>query len=485
MLKANGFVADLFGAGNTRWDVQLNIDGHTLAAFADQTKLPDLGPLLGSLVITNSDGTLGIDTLELKTTQTALLSATVMGRFDDFHKPDTLSLDARLSARDLQLIGALFDWEWPAIGPVRIDSKITQADKGTEFVTALSAGEMRINAELNGVFAATPPRISGTITAHKSFFPDLLGDGAEEHGSDKSARKQIFSRTPIDYSWLNKVDLNVSLDMPSFNKAKSRLESAKFVIALKAGQLSVEPAMLVYPKGKLDLALQVDTQSPPRVSFKAYAEDLDPWQTLDIQQSKKSYAADMDVDIAVSTSGSSAHELAANAGGDLYLTMKNGKMRRDLLDMVLVDMVGWTIGKTTREKYYDIDCGIADYSIEQGVMTTKAFLIDAKNIAISGEGRIDLGREQVDYALLPKKKSRIALKADPVKITGALNNPSVSVLPWKSAATTYGGLIFAPYIFVGLSATEYLSGALGIGQKASPCLEYEKLRKPRGGMSEH
>ena len=151
-------------------------------------------------------------------------------------------------------------------------------------------------------------------------------------------------------------------------------------------------------------------------------------------------------------------------------------MRRDLVDLVFVDIIGWAWTKTSNNKYYEFSCGVADYRIDRGLVTTRAFLLDASHLAISGEGTIDLGKEQIDYVFLPKKKSRVISRADPVKVTGALNDPSVKVIPWKSATTTYGALLFAPYIFVGATAVDYLAGAIKGRRQESPCLEYEKSR---------
>ncbi|MCP4996317.1 MAG: hypothetical protein GY934_21470, partial [Gammaproteobacteria bacterium] len=164
-----------------------------------------------------------------------------------------------------------------------------------------------------------------------------------------------------------------------------------------------------------------------------------------------------------------------------FLELKDGTIRRDLIDLVFVDIVGWIWGKTRQEEFYDIACGVADYHIDHAVVTTEAFLLDASHLAVSGKGTIDLGQEQVDYVFLPKKKSRIISRADPVKITGALNDPAVKVIPWRSAASTYGTLLFAPYIFVGVTTVDFLAGVFNEGSKVSPCLEYEKRRAARSG----
>lgn len=485
-VQATGYVEDLLGAARTRWDVKLNIGDQSLVEYSGQQEVSVLGALVGSMVIANSGGPLGIESLNIRSTQTEPASLSISGRFGDFSKPETLSLTASLTAADLQRVGAVFDRKWPAAGPVDMQSAITHSGNVTSFDTRVSAGEIRLEAAISAAFGSSPVQVNGTITAHNFFFPELLTESSDSGAERKAAKGPVFSRTPLDMGWRKNVDMDLSVDIASFSKINSNLESARFVVTQKRGHLSISPATLVYPRGQLELDLQVDAQDPPRVSFKAYGKNLNPWQTLEVQQGRDTVDSDLDVDIDVNTSGRSAHEIAANLDGKAYITIQNGKVERVLLDVMVFDVVGWTISKATREKYYDIDCGVADLAARQGVITTNAFLLDSKKMTIAGQGSIDLGREQIDYALLPRKKALLNIKADPVKITGKLNDPSVRVIPWKSAAATYGGLVFAPYIFVGVVAADYLSNALGfeIGPKSSPCQDYEKQHGSAGEAPE-
>ena len=178
----------------------------------------------------------------------------------------------------------------------------------------------------------------------------------------------------------------------------------------------------------------------------------------------------------MSAQGQSPHQLASSLDGSLYVTITNGKLRRSFTDLLFVDIVGWASTQVTKQKYFDMRCGVADFTATQGVIKTNGFFIDTKNIAITGDGTIDLGKETIDYVFLPKKKSRIILKAEPVKVTGSLRDPSVTAVPVKSAALTFGTLIFAPYVFVGMTATEYLKGKVDSRDKDTPCLLYERKR---------
>jgi hypothetical protein len=484
VLKASGYVNDLAAMKGVKWDAQLHLDGRSFAAFADFQKLPELGALTGQLSISDSDGTLGIESLQVETGQPELLSLKVDGRFYNFKDPSTLLLNSSLTARDLQLIGAIFDRKWRAIGPVQLDAEIKRAGKGSDWTSTLTAGKTEVQAKLNTLFRATPKQISGTITARKLFLWDLVEKDKEGKKKKTSKKEPVFSREPIDFDWLKKVDVDIAIEVESFAQESFLANSAQFQMVLQSGLLSISPAHLVYQKGKLEMDLELNARDHPRLTFKAFGENLDPWRTLNIQQEKQRFAARLDIDASLSTSGLSPHELAANSEGSIYLTLQNGKLPAPLIDLVFWDVAGWAWKKATEQRYYDFNCGVADYSIEQGVISTEAFILDAEHITITGGGTIDLGGEKVEYVLLPKKKTLLIKKASPVKIKGPLNDPKVKTLSWKSAGTTAGkvaGIIFAPFIFIPLTAADYAAGKVKSKDGESACLEYQKTHKMEHG----
>ncbi|MEW6520834.1 MAG: AsmA-like C-terminal region-containing protein [Thermodesulfobacteriota bacterium] len=484
-IDASGFINDLLAGDGLRLEAKLHLDGHTLATFADNQTLPDLHPLVGDLVISDSDGTLGLDSLQLTSNHSDLMSLQLNGQFADFKKIDTLSLDARLTARDLQLLGALLDRQWPPVGPVTLDSRMKKNNGGTAFDFDLTAGQTTAHSTIAVLFDRQPPQINGTITARNFSLPQP----PENPRKKKPSATPIFSRKPLDLHWLQRADGNLTVDILSFDRERFKMESARLTLINQAGRLTISPARLVYPQGELSFALQLDAQETPRLEFTALGTDINPWKTFGPPGAKpaRDFEADLDVDVNLTSTGTSAHELAANLAGKIFLTVINGKIRKQLLDLVFVDLIGWSASKVMGEKYTDLDCGVADYSVKDGILSTNALFLDSKNIAIAGQGVIDLGDEKIDYVFLPRKKSRLIHRADPVKVQGPLRDPAVKVIPWKSAATTYGGLFFAPYIFVGMVAADWVSDALNIQVKKSPCQEYirehEKSQETQEGKS--
>lgn len=475
-VTANGSINPLAASDDIDFVVNFNFDGQSFAPLAD---LSDPIHLSGDMVVSNSDGSLGIDTLRVKSEESKLLNLVINGEFDDFEDVETLALDVELTAHDLQLLGTLFDLQWPAIGPVELTGLIKNKGEGVELDIMLIAGETRVDAEISGFSNVNPPRISGKITARKFFLPSLPNIANGETRENDSGENYLFSRQPIDLDWLKKVDMDLSVDIESFDEKRSQIESARFEVNLESGMLVISPAELTYSEGKLEIDMRLDAQDIPQVSLKAFGENINPWLTLDMQKSRvnSEFKGELDVEIEFISSGASEHDLAANAEGDVYVIVKNGMIRKKMLHLVFVDVVGWTLGKVLHDEYAEVKCGVADYSIKQGVIETKALFVDTPNIMISGEGSIDLANEKIDYVLLPKKKTKLIRRASPVSVKGVLDAPSIRAISLKSAVTNYGSLFFSPYLFAGIIATEFMSESLRIKGAESPCREYEKKRQ--------
>jgi len=404
------------------------------------------------------------------------LDLSVTGKMDDVKDINTLSLDARVIARDLQIIGVLLGQKWPETGPVKLNSSIVKKGKGIELNTMMTAGKTRINATTSIISSRGIPGISGRISAQDLFFPDLFEKKTRPAMDERTGKLSFFSREPLELDWLKKVDMDLLVDIASFDHEKLSLESARFKIDLDSGRLAIKSGKFIFPKGEITLDAHLELEKELKLSVMASAKEINPWHALSDHQTEleQNFNADLDIDIDITTSGANEYELFANMNGDLYILLKNGKIRKELLDMLFTDFIGWTVGKTIGKKYIDINCGVMDYRIKQGVISTNGFILDAKNLTIAGEGTIDLAKEQIAYVFIPKKKSRLVLNAEPVKVNGPLYNPTVTVIPWKSAVTTYGSLFFGPYVFAGLTAFNFLADTLNREGTISPCLAYEK-----------
>jgi len=287
-----------------------------------------------------------------------------------------------------------------------------------KFKTTMTANEIEIKADNSVVFLNNTPHISGNIQAENFFFPDLADIENKGDSKKEDSDLYLFSRTPMSFDWLEKIDIDLIIDIKSFNKEKSRFESAYFKVALESGHLSILPAKLNFPKGKLELDVRFNMQNELKINIEAFGKEINPYQALAAGHSKikDTFNADIDIDIDITSYGLSQHELASNLDGNVYMIIKNGRIRKELMHLLFVDLIGWTLNKAVGKKYIDIDCGVIDLKIKKGMVTTDAFFLSGDNMTAAGEGTIDLLNEQIDYVFLPKKRSALSFGAQPVKV---------------------------------------------------------------------
>ena len=232
----------------------------------------------------------------------------------------------------------------------------------------------------------------------------------------------------------------------------------------------MRPAKLDFQGGSLEVDLELDLVEAPFLSLDVDGRNLDPWTSLQLEQDDEDIQGRVDLAVHLETRGTGPRELAKNAEGSLHLEARNGRVRTTMLRFLFADVIGWATDLTTGNRYEQIECAAADLGIENGVISGQKMFIESKSFGVTGQGTVDLLEEQVDVVFLPRRKSSLFKSVTPVNIKGPLRNPSVSTIPWKVAATAYGGYALAP-VYLGLSVTRKITGDL-LKKPASLCDEF-------------
>ena len=164
--------------------------------------------------------------------------------------------------------------------------------------------------------------------------------------------------------------------------------------------------------------------------------------------------------------GNSAHRIAASSNGGVGLIAGGGQLSLLLVEFAGLDLaesLGLLIGK---DKPVEIRCGVADFKIKQGVMTTDAFVVDTVDTIFHGEGAVDLGRELIDMKIRPKPKdvSLVTLRS-PILARGTFAQPAIG--PDVGKAAVKAGLATALGVLLTPLASLLVTLDLGGGKDAN------------------
>jgi hypothetical protein len=425
-----------------------------VAAFSE--KVPGyLGRLRGSTNISDIDGSWGLERVDLASYQTRLFSLTLNGSYDDLEKHDQIDLKTDVGIDDPAAFGNALGWTLAGIkGPYRTKGWVTGSKDKIRYQGSASLGQSTSKTDISANIGGKKPSFSGKMKIPVLHLADLgldvaaipdVGGGAGAESNDQP----IFSRQRLDVGFLDKFNLDFAFLI-------DRIESKEFTIAsvnararLNDGRLSIDPLKLVFEGGDSVASFSVANGNPPEYGLKIIADDVLLGPLLSQVQDNVPINGYSNIDIDLTASGRSPHEIAAGLNGTVDLGLENVRIPKLYIEMLSVDVFGWALSRTfSKERYADINCVVVGFDVNEGHMNSKVIVADGPRLSLSGRIDLDLGAETMDIVIIPKQKKRIFSSISPVKLQGPWRDPKVTAIPAKAAIKEVGGLALLPTVAI-------------------------------------
>ena len=126
--------------------------------------------------------------------------------------------------------------------------------------------------------------------------------------------------------------------------------------------------------------------------------------------------------------------MAAAADGELAVIMGGGQINALIIEALGLD-VGEILavlaagGEEKESGMVPVQCLVSRFEVQDGVMTTRALVLETSDSTVTGSGTIDLGQETLDLTLLAHPKDASVLSAStPVAIKGTFRDPQIDVV---------------------------------------------------------
>jgi hypothetical protein len=137
--------------------------------------------------------------------------------------------------------------------------------------------------------------------------------------------------------------------------------------------------------------------------------------------------------------GNSGAQVLGSSSGSVALLMGRGQVSNILLEFMGLD--GGEIIKflASGDRNVTLRCAAAAFDVKQGLMTSRAILLDTTDTLVNGSGQISLANETLDLVLYPQPKDQSILSLrSPLRITGTFAKPAVG--PDKAALAGRAGI---------------------------------------------
>jgi hypothetical protein len=413
-------------------------------------KLPDIGSLTGTAQLADSDGSIGLEGVELHGGREGTLSIDVSGALDDLRGVDEVDFELRLEAGDLSVIGNLFGVPLPAIGPVEFSGRVAGSDESIASNGWLRLGKTRITGGWSGSFApGSQPSFAGRIEAAEVFLEDIgLAPRFEGTLGGSAKATELVSewfRRPLPFELLHVIDLDLGVRAGRVaGRSGFELTGVQGSVKLEHGELVVREATAGYESGAVKALLRIDAGRPvPFVEARGDVRGVDLSRLTSQVKAQAEQAGTVDLGFELRGRGETLEALVADLEGRVEGRLRDGVLASRYAREFMLELAHVSVPSLIPRRSTSVSCFAARLRLEAGRAHVETLLLDSPKVSVTGTGTLDLGENAYRLRLEPRPKDPNLLSvAANVKVTGALAAPEFAPEP-LSIATSAVRAIFS------------------------------------------
>ena len=428
-------------------DIALSLGAPDLAAISEAAgeRFPELGPVAASARLIDRDGTTGIEDIEIAIGEPDdPLEIVARGGFDDLPELDEIELDVRLQARDLSVIGALFDVRLPPIGPVSASVRVRGSDdKISANGVEARIDKTRFHGSFSGSFVpGTRPQITARIGSPLVHLDDVGIEPRDEASRGDGGFWLVGSDgwsadSTLPYASLPEIDADVSLEFDRLSgHAGLMIEGLSAKLRLAEGVATLEKFETVAEHGRLVGEARIETDSDTPVLFLRSRATGIRLEALAAQfEEDPSLTGILDALVDLESRGDTLASLASNLRGNAMLVVRDGRAASAWARAFERDLARALVSTDVEREFEQLECLIGDFQIARGRASVRTLWFETERAILSGQGAIDIGRGSFDLRIVPQpKRPGIFSIAASVKVSGPFDDPDFT--PSKRSLVT-------------------------------------------------
>ena len=331
--------------------------------------------------------------------------------------------------------------------PYEVNGQLTYAAAIWQFSKFKGAmGSSDLSGDLKWDRTLERPKLTATFISQKLDFADLgalIGVAPEEavtEGQKAQAARQAQSPraipdVPLDISRLAAMDADVTLTGKSIIAPGWPLDNFFLHVVVDDRILYIAPVKFGTAKGDVSATLTVDSRQQPmftQADFNFRRLSLGELMAGISAKIKSIRHSEGYIGGAAKLKGrgASLHEMLATSNGSVGIGMEGGQLSNLLVELAGLDLAQSLGFLVTGDKPVPINCVIGHFDVQDGIMNSRALVIDSEDTNIQGKGTIDLKTEGLDLRFVPQPKDiSLAALRSPLTVKGTMKSPNIGIEP--------------------------------------------------------
>ena len=256
-----------------------------------------------------------------------------------------------------------------------------------------------------------------------------------------SSSKRLMPDAQLDVDRLRAGDAKVQYHALSVKAGPGMpVRQVSFTATLNQGELRFDPIVIGLPKGQARGMVVINARGPVQreaIDIRLIGVRLEEFGK---DRASPPLEGPLTARIRAQGTGHSLHAAASTANGDVHIAIPGGQIRQSLAEAMGINASKSIFLLLAKDPHRtDIRCGVADFSLRNGVMQARRIVLDTDVVLVNGSGSIDLRDERINLSLRGKPKKFRLIRIDaPIVIGGHLAQPTFGISP--APAATQGGV---------------------------------------------
>ncbi|MFG1462431.1 AsmA-like C-terminal region-containing protein [Xanthobacter sp. DSM 24535] len=405
-----------------------------------------LGRLVGTLEVSDADGTIGVDALDGGIQDSSIMTGTLSLVRDDTAGPQTtheVRLASALTIPDFGAFAAQMGVTSSSNAKVVFKGELTASAESLKAEGKASLGQTDITGVLSSSLAPGRTLFEGRLASplvHVDELTALVEASRDTAEADRARRSGAIGKSDPQIDLSRLVDLDIAIAADRLYSASDAASGLKARLTLNKGMARLDPFAASYMGGRINAALQSDlTATPPLVRGKG---SVDGWPlSTFLNKSNVGFATQgrlkLAFDLSVDPSSDSA--LMRTLNGTLSVGLTGGRLATGKLDLAGLGIIGGLFNEAVRSDSTALRCVSAPLTFTAGVgKTAPVVVIETDHVRVVARGTVNLPRNTLDFYAEPRPlNGRESDLGYPFSISGPISGPSVTTVPVQPNSKLY------------------------------------------------
>ncbi len=362
----------------------------------------------------------------------------------------TFKLEMNLKGDNLDSLNEFLNISLPPFGPYSLKAQFAATETGYDLSDlGIKVGSSNLTGNMRYNDSGERPEIDVQLVSNVLQLDDfVIGEWSPE-GEDSSKEKGDISDNKIPSllspEALARFNATLSIRMEKVLSGNDLLGSGSLQSTLQDGRFAINPLQLDLANGTAELDFSFyPTETEAEIHLGVIIDRIDLGIISRRIKPEASMGGVLYLNIELDSTAPRLSELMPHAQGHFDLGFAPVNFDASLVDLWAVNLLSALASEVDEEPSSTINCLVASFGMEDGLMQERALFLDTTHMSIEGEANINFKTREFKVKAAPNaKRPEFFSLATPVKVGGSFEDFKIGINKLR-LTTTLASFITSP-----------------------------------------